>query len=101
MTGWGIFLGLYIDEKRARRSLDKTLRTLREAARTDPVLRFSRKSRAAILPRGTPDRRSFKVVLGGLTVEQAGSACKALTARGTLCLAQSPNLMALDGYAER
>lgn len=92
LKGWGVFLGNYAKEDAAKSQLKRALAALKGRDRAP------RRPQQGVLPRGTPERRSWKAVLGGLSQPQAGAACKALTQAGIVCIAHSPARLAMGGY---
>ncbi len=90
LPGWGILLGIYANRKEAVSIAKKARSSLKG---------ISRNSRAAILQRKFEHGSSWKVLLVGMQRKDVGKACKQLWAQGMICLTQSPQVMARQGFA--
>ena len=109
LRGWGIFLGIYREEKNARAQLSVIRNTLAGAqppttngrANNSTKSTLPRSAQTALLPRNHGTNRTWKLVIAGLSQTQAGETCKQLTAHGAVCVAQSPARLSMLGYASQ
>ena len=90
LPGWGILLGTYSNRKEALSIAKKARSSLKGV---------SRNGRTAILQRKFKHGSSWKVLLVGMRQKDVGKACKHLWAQGMICLTQSPQVMARQGFA--
>jgi D-alanyl-D-alanine carboxypeptidase len=79
LPGWGLVLGAYPGETRARQVVGRAKATLGSSTQSGIALAIPRK--------GT---RLYSALLVGLTERQAGAACLLLRSRGAFCLKLTP-----------
>ncbi len=90
LPGWGILLGIYRNRKEAVSIAIKARSSLKG---------ITRNGKTAILQRKFKHGNSWKVLLVGMRQKDVGKACKHLWAQGMICLTQSPQVMARQGFA--
>jgi D-alanyl-D-alanine carboxypeptidase len=82
--GWALIFGASASKAQAQKMLSRARKQLK------PVLAGGR---AVILPKQWEGTRRYSALLGGLSKEQAGKACKHLWSVGAYCLALSPRVL--------
>jgi D-alanyl-D-alanine carboxypeptidase len=83
-SGWALVFGASTNKAQAQKLLNQARKTLQ------PVVSSGR---PALVPKKWEGVRRYTALLGGLSKEQAGRACKHLWSVGAYCLALSPQVL--------
>lgn len=83
-SGWALVFGASTNKAQAQKLLNQARKTLQ------PVVSSGR---PALVPKKWEGSRRYTALLGGLSKEQAGRACKHLWSVGAYCLALSPQVL--------